>query len=826
MKRRADLYPPLGKDPGPCKVVDRIYQRVRSPVEQQELADRVNGNQNLTNPQAVTVYREFDKNPSTSKFRQFAISPHAQYRMDLRGITVPQVQKALTKLAAVFGNPKHRAMLQKLNEVNNLQLNYDASSDVLKIDDEPVRAGYERRGKTIRVDDSEISVTFSFGGDVVTVVTAYPRSGSDPKAPPGGCPSPVKVADYRAPAGELSGYRTYPSEKPSKGIDAPSGDSVHHSPGESPRSDRERAAPMRPGQKDELLQKTPGNAVFNTPGPSSKEEGTKIHVRSPGTPGEEYGHPYKLDIAPRRTEASAGKMFPSYNERQRKQKSEAKLYYKKYYLRHRGKIRARSKRDYLHKRNSATFKKERERRNSQQYGWRFNRLPSGGNRSLAERSRDYRESKKAMVAIPFYHPNYGAGNVLDVRDQEVFIEQTDSMGGDSLGTGTVPFFTFLRGVEFDDEAGIDAFFDLADLDFDRDEDDDEEAVRLATFYRETFRPGDNLDPGDGVRDLGEPSPYSPTLPYYDTDRNDRHPGELMNNIREVDNNPGSAKVIPEGHDFQNRKAAGSDLVSRIRKLLPALARAAQEEYDAWDQDEEGYDEECGWGGICDRLAGAFSGVLANLPDVEIVEGGQDGDDHAYVIALTDTEAVAVDIPPRIYETGGGYSWKKKPGVRFSPSHIVLDQLNRGDFDDGARFASSVRVAAKMAEILQGIDPGIASRARGITPKMKRSDVKNTVYSFAVPGSRGETYTVKVKGVPPSGSVRTISKMDLKLSCTCDFWQYQGPEHWAKAGDYLFGKPRGTADRPDAKDPKGRNRLCKHAVAVLDVLKKWPAFGKR
>jgi hypothetical protein len=100
-----------------------------------------------------------------------------------------------------------------------------------------------------------------------------------------------------------------------------------------------------------------------------------------------------------------------------------------------------------------------------------------------------------------------------------------------------------------------------------------------------------------------------------------------------------------------------------------------------------------------------------------------------------------------------------------------------------------------------------------------------VYSFAVPGSKGETYTVKVKGVP-SGNVRTISKMDLKLSCTCDFWQWQGPEHWAKAGDYLFGKPRGTASRPTEKDPDGRNRLCKHAVAVLDLIGRWPAAGKR
>lgn len=819
--RRADLYPPLGKNPGPCKVVDRIYQRVRSPLEQQELAGRVESNQNLTNAQAVTVYREFDKNPSATPFRQFTIAPHAQYRMDLRGITVSQVQKSLGKLSVVFGNPKHRGILQKLNEVNNLQLNYDATKDVLRVDDEPVRPGYERRGRTVRVDDSDISVTFSLSGDLVTVVTAYPKSGGDPKAPSGGCLRPV-VADYRAPAEELSGYRTYPSEKPSKGIDSPSGDSIHHSPGESPRSDRDRAAPMRPGQKEELLQTTPGNAAFNTPGPSSQNDGQKIHVRSPGIPGEEYGHPYKENVYPRRTEAA---IYPSYKDRQRDQRGEARLYYRRYYQRHRSKIRSRAKIDYLHKKNSPTFKKQREYRNSQKYGWRFNRIPSGGYRRPADRTRDHR-NKKGTSPISFYHPNYGVGYVLDVRDQEVFIEQTESLGGETLGVGTVPFFTFLRGVEFNDEAGIDAFFDLADLDFDGGkEGEDEESERLASFYRETFRPGDNLDPGEGARDLGEPSPVSPTLPYYDTDHNDRKPGEVMNNISPTDNNPGSAKVIPEGHDFQNRKATGSDLVSRIRRLLPDLLRAAQEEYDSWDQDEEGWGEECGTGGICDRISSAFSGVLARLPDVEVIDGGQDGDDHAYVIVLTDTEAVAVDIPPGVYETGGGYNWKKKPGVRFSPYHVILDKLDPRDFEEHPRYASSERVAAKMADILQGVDPGIRSRARGITPKMKRSDPDNVVYSFSVPGSRGETYTVKVRGVP-SKNIRTIGKMDLKLSCTCDFWQYQGPEHWAQAGDYLYGKPRGTASRPDAKDPKGHNRLCKHSVAVLDLIGKWPAFGKR
>ena len=499
------------------------------------------------------------------------------------------------------------------------------------------------------------------------------------------------LADYRAPAGDLSGYRTYLNEKSTKGINSPSGDSIHHPPGESPKSDRDRALPQRTDTRENLEQHTPANAVFNTPGPS--EPGQKIHVRSPGTPGEEYGHPFKMNIMPRRTEAA---MYPSYNEKQRAQLGASKRYYKKYYNRNKGKIKARAKRDYRRKKNNPVFKLKKKRRNSVKYGWRFKRLPSGGHRSPADRSRKNRENKKkATEGILFQHPNYGAGNVLDVRGQEVLIEQTDPMGGEPLGTGTVPFFTFLRGAEFDTEEGIEAFFGLADADFNDEDPDDEEAMRLAgTFYRETFRPGDNLDPGDGVRDLGEPSPYSPTLPYPDTDRNDRHPGELMNNISPTDNNPGSAKVIPSGHGFVNKEA------------------------------------------------------------------------------------------------------------------------------------SAIRVAAKMAEILRGMDPGIQSRSLGITPKLQRSDVGKIIYSFKVPGSKGETYTVRVKGLPPSGSVRTLSKMDLKLSCSCDFWQYQGPEHWAKAGDYLYGKPRGTAAVPDSKDPNGKNRLCKHALATLGLIKKWPAFGKR
>lgn len=119
---------------------------------------------------------------------------------------------------------------------------------------------------------------------------------------------------------------------------------------------------------------------------------------------------------------------------------------------------------------------------------------------------------------------------------------------------------------------------------------------------------------------------------------------------------------------------------RIEQLKPAIARAAQDIYDAWDQDEEGVDEAYGTGGICDEIASQIGSLLIE-DGWEIVDGGWDGDDHAFVIAVSETEAYAVDIPPQVYETGGGYSWTKKPGVKFSPDDIVVYEVDRENVID-------------------------------------------------------------------------------------------------------------------------------------------------
>lgn len=125
--------------------------------------------------------------------------------------------------------------------------------------------------------------------------------------------------------------------------------------------------------------------------------------------------------------------------------------------------------------------------------------------------------------------------------------------------------------------------------------------------------------------------------------------------------------------------AGASLKQELLLLRPQMAQAAQEVYDGWEQDDQGVDEELGSGGICDAISQAIGGVIASSIDtVELADGGQDGDDHAFIIAYNEDESYGVDIPPSTYETGGGYNWRKVEDVKFGPQDIEIFDVHHPD----------------------------------------------------------------------------------------------------------------------------------------------------
>lgn len=118
------------------------------------------------------------------------------------------------------------------------------------------------------------------------------------------------------------------------------------------------------------------------------------------------------------------------------------------------------------------------------------------------------------------------------------------------------------------------------------------------------------------------------------------------------------------------------LQEKLKLLRQQFANAAQQEYDAWQQDEDGMDFELGTGGICDRIAEEIGSVIGeSIEGVQILDGGEPGDDHAYIVVTDGNSAWAVDIPYSIYETGGGYNWTKIEGVTFQPDDVVIEPIS-------------------------------------------------------------------------------------------------------------------------------------------------------
>lgn len=145
--------------------------------------------------------------------------------------------------------------------------------------------------------------------------------------------------------------------------------------------------------------------------------------------------------------------------------------------------------------------------------------------------------------------------------------------------------------------------------------------------------------------------------------------------------------------FDNAEVMASkdpDSHTAFRSLAPEMAKKAQKVYDEWNQDEHGMDEEYGGGGICQDIAAELSGVLNDHGiDAQTIDNEGMGEQHVWVIAKMKDGIYEIDIPPSVYETGGGYSWTKRQGVQFDETHITvgkIDDLENADqygFEKGA-----------------------------------------------------------------------------------------------------------------------------------------------
>lgn len=161
----ADLEPPLGNPGGPCQVIRRIREKVPTSTLREHLIDEVEYGADLSNPEAAKVYH-LEHEPGIGFIKRIQIGPHAQYRMDLRGVTVGDVRDTL----AAFNEQleRHRSQSPKLHTQLTTKLMY---------------------GDEVRfVGPSRITVVFAMKGVVAIIITTFREGMPDPRVPAQGCP--------------------------------------------------------------------------------------------------------------------------------------------------------------------------------------------------------------------------------------------------------------------------------------------------------------------------------------------------------------------------------------------------------------------------------------------------------------------------------------------------------------------------------------------------------------------------------------------------------------------------------------------------------------
>jgi hypothetical protein len=483
-------------------VILRILEEVKDPRLQGELVEDVNKGLELSNPAAAKVY-DLETERGVGPIKQMVIGPHAQYRMDLRQVTVPLIRVALDSFLKQFFLWKSRQDPQYKRHADDLN-----------------------SGEPIQWVDPKLQLAVVFAGagsGRVKIVTTYWKGEPDPKPPKGLC----TLAGYRPPTSELPGQQTF--------VENPDGT-------QKTTPENERVLPSPPWSRSKPTRKP----EFNTPGESgSAPDGRSIHkdkVRTPGTPGGEDDHPWVDNASQgykqRRVDVTAavnGPRFPG-THRQHEQKGEARTYYKKRYRENRNEMKMRSRKWYRTQKTQTLVKKDKERRREQPE--KFERYPGGGATSIAERGEREREKQKLHFKKQAFDPKV----VLLSDGQEGLLLDVDLDQGFALVEMSgmpvqVPLDSFLDEMLVGQEEDLDPLFDYLDQAFEYTED-----AKTADFLYEK-RPPDV--PPEQKFDRGKPPLRWPG----------HAPSENTGPDYQVEDNPGSAKVIPYNKDLVNNKAA-------------------------------------------------------------------------------------------------------------------------------------------------------------------------------------------------------------------------------------------------------------------------------
>jgi len=134
-----------------------------------------------------------------------------------------------------------------------------------------------------------------------------------------------------------------------------------------------------------------------------------------------------------------------------------------------------------------------------------------------------------------------------------------------------------------------------------------------------------------------------------------------------------------------------------------------------------------------------------------------------------------------------------------------------------------KTAVKINYLLQNTLQQIRERAKNLSPELIRNRNNRWVYKVGDYYIRIKIPKVKAKVLKSltdkqSERLNKIKNRDILVSCTCDFWRWNGPDYNAVQDNYSE-RTFSDLSEPQERDPQRVNLICKHVYSVLRQLKR-------
>lgn len=141
-----------------------------------------------------------------------------------------------------------------------------------------------------------------------------------------------------------------------------------------------------------------------------------------------------------------------------------------------------------------------------------------------------------------------------------------------------------------------------------------------------------------------------------------------------------------------------------------------------------------------------------------------------------------------------------------PQHLDFNSFNE----------NQVKVAVSITELMRATSNFSRKNSPRCNVSLLEVDKKENKWTYNVKcyeknsDPHGHVVNIALEKDPRETDVRRV---DVKVSCSCEFWKYWGPDFNANQYKYLEGPQRSDGSSPNVRDPYRKNKVCKHVYSV-------------